>query len=420
MLWLADRLERGGDPTYGWAIVATLGITETVSYGVLTYAFAVVLVPMQDATGWSAAAITGAYSLALLVSGLAGLRIGRLLDHRSPRLLMTAGSALAALLVLAWSRVSSVLELYLVFAGLGLAMALVLYEPAFVVITKWFRVRRNAALTTLTLIAACSSFVFSPLTEHLVSAYGWRDAVALLALTLAGVTVPLHALVLRPAPHLPESRARPSAPTRTTVSRSGAFWVIVGAFALSSFISVAAIVHLVALLVSGGIDPSFAAFAAGLMGLSQIPGRILFALAAHRLHPAGVATGVLGLSAATLALLSLTQTRWAVILFVVCFGMSNGMATLLKATVVADLYGHASYGAIAGLVGSFTIAAEAAAPFAAALIALAPGGYTTLLGVLAAAAAAAALAVRRGIQLEATRGLSSTIVVDDVKPAALA
>jgi len=102
---------------------------------------------------------------------------------------MSLGSALAAVLVFAWSRISSVLELYLVFAGLGVAMALVLYEPAFIVVTKWFNVRRRAALTTLTLIAAFASFIFSPLTQSLQEAHGWRHALAVLALVLAVVTL---------------------------------------------------------------------------------------------------------------------------------------------------------------------------------------------------------------------------------------
>lgn len=417
MLRLADRLRRGGDPAYGWAIVATFGITETVSYGVLTYAFAILLVPMQQATGWSAAAIAGAYSLALLVSGLAGIRIGRLLDHRSPRLLMTAGSALAALLVLAWSRASNLVELYLVFAGIGVAMALVLYEPAFVVITRWFHVRQRAALTALTLIAAWASFIFSPLTERLVADYGWRDATARLALVLALITIPLHALVLRPAPHRNEPRTAPTAAGRRAVARRGAFWLIVASFSFSSFVSVATVVHLVALLIAGGITPAFAAFAAGLMGLAQIPGRILFALVGRRLDPATLAGAVFGLGAAALMLLALTHARWAVTVFVVCFGMSNGMTTLLKATLVADLYGRRSYGAMTGLIGSFSIAAEAAAPFAAALIALAPGGYTTMLAVLAAAAAAAAVIARHAVQLKrSTRTLTNP---DEVQPAAV-
>lgn len=175
--------------------------------------------------------------------------------------------------------------------------------------------------------------------------------------------------------------------------------------------------HLVALLIAGGITPAFAAFAAGLMGLAQIPGRILFALVGRRLDPATLAGAVFGLGAAALMLLALTHARWAVTVFVVCFGMSNGMTTLLKATLVADLYGRRSYGAMTGLIGSFSIAAEAAAPFAAALIALAPGGYTTMLAVLAAAAAAAAVIARHAVQLKrSTRTLTNP---DEVQPAAV-
>jgi hypothetical protein len=59
---------------------------------------------------------------------------------------MTGGAAGAALLVAAWSRVHTVAELYLVFAGLGLTMATLLYEPVLTVVTKWFSARRQAGL----------------------------------------------------------------------------------------------------------------------------------------------------------------------------------------------------------------------------------------------------------------------------------
>src|ERR671925_1375335 len=87
---------------YGWVLVGTLSFTETVSWGILYYAFAVFLIPMQGELGFSTAELTGAYSLALLVSAGAGLAVGRWLDCRSPRGLMTAGSIAGTALVLAW------------------------------------------------------------------------------------------------------------------------------------------------------------------------------------------------------------------------------------------------------------------------------------------------------------------------------
>jgi hypothetical protein len=78
----------------------------------------------------------------------------------------------------------------------------------------------------------------------------------------------------------------------------------------------------------------------------------------------------------------------------VVLGMGNGMATLARATAIADRYGSAAYGTIAGVAGGLTTAARAAGPFAAALYAAAVG-YTTLLWTLAALALAAAVLAHR-------------------------
>jgi sugar phosphate permease len=122
----------------GRGIVAALSVTETVSWGIVYYAFAAFLVPMHRELGYSTTQLTGAFSLALLISGAAGIAVGRYLDAHSPRALMTAGSIAAVLLVAAWSQVHGLAAFYLVWAALGLVMATVLYEPAFVVLAKWF------------------------------------------------------------------------------------------------------------------------------------------------------------------------------------------------------------------------------------------------------------------------------------------
>jgi hypothetical protein len=52
-------------------MVAALAVTATVGYGVLTYAFAVLLVPMQEALGADRTVITGAQTVSLLAAALA-------------------------------------------------------------------------------------------------------------------------------------------------------------------------------------------------------------------------------------------------------------------------------------------------------------------------------------------------------------
>src|SRR5215217_1068273 len=95
----ADKQIRGRRLYYGWVVAGTLALTETISWGILYYAFSVFLVPMGSELGWSTATLTGAYSLSLLISGLAAPFVGRWLDRHGPRALMTAGSILGVLLV---------------------------------------------------------------------------------------------------------------------------------------------------------------------------------------------------------------------------------------------------------------------------------------------------------------------------------
>ncbi|SDX75424.1 hypothetical protein SAMN05661080_01066 [Modestobacter sp. DSM 44400] len=116
-----------------------LSVTETFAYGVLFYSFAVFLVPMREALDASTAQLSAALSLAMGVTGVAAVGVGRWLDRHGPRWLMTGGSLLGGASVVAWSQARDLTHLYLAFVGVGLAGAAVLYEPAFALINTWFR-----------------------------------------------------------------------------------------------------------------------------------------------------------------------------------------------------------------------------------------------------------------------------------------
>ena len=178
-------------PRRGWLLVATLAVAETTSYGVLAYAFGVFLVPMGDDLGWSRTALTGAFAMAVIVSGVAAIPVGRWLDGHGARTLMAAGSAGATLLVLAWAQVSDLTVFYVIWTGIGLTMAAVLYDPAFVVIATWFHddIQRRKALLTLTVIAGFASVIYVPLAGWLVQAHGWRHALIVLAALLGILTI---------------------------------------------------------------------------------------------------------------------------------------------------------------------------------------------------------------------------------------
>jgi MFS family permease len=80
------------------------------------------------------------------------------------------------------------------------------------------------------------------------------------------------------------------------------------------------------------------------------------------------------------------------------FGIGNGMATLVRATAIADAYGSSSYGSIAGVAAACATGARAVAPIVAAGAYLAFGSYGPLLWLLAAASVLGALSARRANQ----------------------
>ena len=389
-------------------VVGALAATETVSWGVLYYAFSVFLVPMQEDLGWSSAALTGAYSLALLLAGLAAPFVGRWLDRHGPRALMTAGSVAGASFVLAWATVDTLWAYYLVWAGLGLAMAATLYEPAFAVVATWFERDRGRALLLLTFVAGFASTIFLPLAGWLVASLGWRVALVALAALLAVLTIPPHALLLRRRPEdlgLHPDGVRPAEEgdelaiavgggvTLHQALRDPAFWWLTVAFFLGTFSSVAIGVHLIPYLTERGDDPGFAAVATGLIGAAQVLARVVVTVLGDRFPQTGVTAAVLALQAVALLVLIWWQSAAGVLVAVLLLGAGRGAVTLMRAGLVAEFYGRTHYGAINGVLAFFLTGARAIAPVGVGVAYVRFGGYGPVLWGLVASASAAVLAM---------------------------
>ena len=68
-----------------WQLLTALGVTQIVSWGSIYYAFALLLEPLQRDLGAGKSEIAGAFSVALLVSGLCATWIGRTIDRLGGR-----------------------------------------------------------------------------------------------------------------------------------------------------------------------------------------------------------------------------------------------------------------------------------------------------------------------------------------------
>lgn len=396
---------------YGWTLVLTLSVTETISWGVLYYSFSVFLLPMERDLGWSRSQLTGAFSLALLIAGIAGIPMGRWLDRHGPRVLMTAGSIVATILVLVWSQVSNLTVWYTLWIGIGIAMAATFYEPAFAMIAVWFRRKRSRALTILTFFAGFASVIFIPVANRLVNAYEWRTALVILAVVLAIGTIPAHALLLRRRPGdlglKPDGEQ--SSPTfsnglptpvdgepviswRTAIGGS-TFWWIGIAFMLVMTAMVAVTVHLIPTLVGRGFSSGFAASAAGLVGLFALPGRLIFTPLGGKLPRHIVTALIFGLEAAAIAVLAVADSRAEVIAFVILFGSGFGAITPARAGLVAEVYGSQSFATIAGALAMMVTTARGIGPILASVLIGWWGGPTAVMWLMAGFCTVGAIAI---------------------------
>ncbi|MET9856816.1 MFS transporter [Streptomyces sp. NPDC006450] len=372
------------------AALPALCATQITSWGIVYYAFPVLLPRLTADTGWSTNAATAAFSLALLVSAVAGIPIGRILDRRGPRAVMTAGSVLGtlALLVIATAPNLAVFTLGWVLAGL--TMAATFYPPAFAALTRWWGPDRIRALTIVTLAGGLASTVFAPLTAAIAEHLSWRATYAVLALILATVTIPAHALALR----APWPAAPPQPPTThgtTPIPRSRPFILLAVAFTLSGFAMYAVVMGLIPLLTERGATPTQAAWALGLGGAGQTLGRTLYSALSTRTSVTTRTATLIALGGATTAALAFTPGPMPLLIaLAVLAGVVRGNLTLLQATAVTDRWGTTHYGHLSAVLGAPAHIAGALAPWAGAALAGPLGGHPHLFAALASLSVVAA------------------------------
>jgi MFS family permease len=392
---------------YGWYLVAGLGLTTIVSYGVTQYLFAVLVVPIQRDMGWSRAAISGAYALSYLVLGLLGVPVGRLVDRYGARALMTAGSVLGAACLFGLARMASLWQFYVLWAGgLGLAMAMTLYNVTFTVVANFFVRRRGQALALLTVVGGLSSPIYIPLAGWLVARFGWRMALDLLALTVLLVALPVHFLVVRRRPEdlglhpdggradAVQAVAEPAGHQLGEALGGLVFWLLTAAAGITALAYSVVLAHGVAFLEGRGYDAVVAAGVLGLVGLASLPGRFLFNVASDRLGPQGLLALCTLLQGAGVALLVAAGPAVFVAGFVIVYGLAFGAIAPLRASVLADHYGRRAYGAITGVQWVATSLASAVGPIFAGYLYDRLGDYRLAFAITAAAFVTAGLLVQ--------------------------
>jgi hypothetical protein len=371
-------------------LVPSLGLTQIVSWGALYYSIAVLGSSMRDELGLSAGALFGAYSLSLFLSALAAPLVGRSIDRYGGRRVMSVGSVTAGLALLAIAHAHSVTMLYAAWALAGVAMAMTLYDAAFATLSQHSGTSYRTALTALTLMGGLASTVFWPLSLKGLEWFGWRETLNGFALMQFAICLPLH-LFFVPRTVTPIAPGKTGTDYESGIlprkSRRRAFVALGVAFALNGFIVSALTVHLITVLQGKGLTLQSAVWIGAFFGPMQVTGRILEFTIGRRFSSRRIGMVALWLLVGAVALLIALQGEVVLALaFAVVFGSSNGVVTIVRGTVPAELFGRTGYGGTLGKLAAPALFARAIAPFAFAPLAVpetASLGWLLLLMVMA-------------------------------------
>lgn len=372
------------------AAIVALGVTQIVAWGTTLYALGVLGKPIAADTGWSQSLVFGGLTVGLLVSGAVSAFVGRLLDRRGGRAIMSVGSVLVCVGLVLLAGVESPYTYLAVWAFLGLAMRLSLYDAAFAALVQVTPSRGRRAISYLTLFGGFASSVFWPIGHALNAACGWRTTLLIFAAINLIVCLPLHwfGLARRETPAQAEqarssdAAAAPAGAPLAGIARSIAMVLFSVIVAASALVMGALAVHLVPILEASGLAAATAVFIASLKGAAQVAGRIWDLTLARRWHPIDVGRVSIAFIPLSFAVLMLGGANfWAALAFTLVFGVSNGLVTIMRGAVPLALFGPRGYGEVLGILATPYLLLAAIAPAAFALV-VESYGYTTAEAIL--------------------------------------
>lgn len=275
------------DTRYGWVIVAAGAVITCVAMGAM-FALPVYLQPIADETGWSRAGISGAMTVGFIVMGVAGFGWGMLSDRIGARPVVLAATAiLAAGLVLA-SRATNIVVFQFAFGGLVGAATGAYFAPIIAATVGWFDKHRGLAISLASIGAGVGPMVGTPIVSVLITNYGWRSAMLIVAVTALVIIVPTALLIRRaPTETAPSASAADAAPQpgisdAATALRSPQFIVLAATFFLCCAAHSGPIFHTVSYAMICGASALAAASIYSVEGLAGLFGRLLFGVAADR------------------------------------------------------------------------------------------------------------------------------------------
>lgn len=380
--------------------VHAVGITQITAWGTAFYCLGVLAAPIAQELGFTRSFVFLGFTVAMLTQGVVSASIGRLVDRWGGRNVMSLGVVLIAIGLAALANVSNWIAYLAVWAFLGLAMRMSLYDAAFAAIVQVAPSRGRTAISYLTLYGAFASTVFWVIGHQLAEAVGWRETLLIFAAINLVVCLPLNWWGLSARETRPENAPEATMATRPIDgkpleghARTVGMILFAVIMSLNGFVFGVVSVQLVPLFETAGMATATAVWIASLKGVAQFCGRIIEIVFGRNLHAFTVARFAIGALPFSLLLLLFSGGALVPILaFTLLMGASQGVITIVRGAVPLALFGPDGYGRVLGLIAMPILVVSALAPTVYAFI-LDTWGSTVGVTILFISALMATLAI---------------------------
>ena len=356
---------------YGWWVVLACFVVGFYIAGSTFYGFTAFVEPLVAEFGWSFAQVSFAASLRGLEMGIFAPLVGVFTDRFGSRVIMFIGVVIIGLSMILLGQTHSLMTFYAASLLLGLGAGGCTSVVIMTTVAHWFNRRASLALG-LAASGFGSGGLMVPAIVWMIESYGWRSTFLVLGLAAWVVGVPL-SFVIRSSPEkygvLPDGedpghstgepatgkeRTRitpgPESITLKVAIREGNFWYFNAAEAIRMLVVVSIMIHIMPYLNSIGIPSATAGMATAALAIFNVAGRIGFGYLGDRSDKRHIMAASYGLMALGLIVFtSHIEGFWTLFLFLVLLGPGIGGGMTMRASLLREYFGTASYGKILGI-----------------------------------------------------------------------
>ncbi|MSQ29548.1 MAG: MFS transporter [Dehalococcoidia bacterium] len=392
-----------GHVFYGWWIVATGAAIQTVIAVLFNQAFGTYAVVLRNEFGWSRSALSGAFSMAGVESGMIGPAVGWFLDRFGPRNVMLVGIVSLGAGLIAFSFIQSLLMFYVVYFVMAVGGTLSGFLTITVALVRWFSRHRAKALGIAQVGFALGGLLI-PITVTAIERFGWRPTAIASGVLIWAAGIPLAtAMRGRPEPYgeTPDGLSTTGRDTAGHTVRSVApdgsedftvrqairtrgFWFVSLGHSAALLIVSAVMVHLSLHLTENlGYTLTHASGVVALMTAMQMVGQVSGGILGDHFDKRLIATVCMVGHAVALLLLAYATNPLMVVAFTMLHGWAWGTRGPLMQAIRADYFGTSNFGKIMGFSQLIVTVGNTTGPIVAGLLADRTGDYRAGFTVLA-------------------------------------